>query len=56
MHQRRASESLDVEVPDVIEKGKWMFNLRNLASHEESHMTKCQYLLNQDMRWLGDQK
>jgi hypothetical protein len=25
MHQRRASRSLDVEVPDVMEKGKWMF-------------------------------
>jgi hypothetical protein len=25
MHQRRASETLDVEVPDVMEKGKWMF-------------------------------
>jgi hypothetical protein len=25
MHQRRASESLSVEVPDVMVKGKWMF-------------------------------
>jgi hypothetical protein len=25
MHQRRASGSLDVKVPDVMEKGKWMF-------------------------------
>jgi hypothetical protein len=25
MHQRIASESLDVEVPDVMEKGKWIF-------------------------------
>jgi hypothetical protein len=25
MHQRRASGSLGVEVPDVMEKGKWMF-------------------------------
>jgi hypothetical protein len=25
MDQRRASESLGVEVPDVMEKGKWMF-------------------------------
>jgi hypothetical protein len=25
MHQRRASESLGVEVPDVMKKGKWMF-------------------------------
>jgi hypothetical protein len=25
MHRRIASESLGVEVPDVIEKGKWMF-------------------------------
>jgi hypothetical protein len=24
-HQRIASESLGVEVPDVMEKGKWMF-------------------------------
>jgi hypothetical protein len=25
MHRRRASVSLDVEVPDVMEKGKWIF-------------------------------
>ena len=56
MHRRRASGSLGVEVPDVMEKGKWMFNPRNQASHEESHISKCQSLLNQDIKWLGDQK
>jgi hypothetical protein len=56
MHRRRASGSLGVEVPDVMEKGKWMFNLRNQASHEESHITECQYLLNLDMKCHGDQK
>jgi hypothetical protein len=56
MHQRRASESLGIEVPDMMEKGKWMFNPRNQASHEKSHITKCQSLLNQDMKWHGDQK
>jgi hypothetical protein len=40
----------------VIEKGKWMFNPRNQASHEESHISKCQSLLNQDIKWLEDQK
>jgi hypothetical protein len=25
IHQRRASGDLGVEVPDVMEKGKWMF-------------------------------
>jgi hypothetical protein len=25
MHQRRASENLGIEVPGVMEKGKWMF-------------------------------
>jgi hypothetical protein len=25
MHRRRANGSLDVEVLDVMEKGKWMF-------------------------------
>jgi hypothetical protein len=25
MHQRKTSENLDVEVTDVMEKGKWMF-------------------------------
>jgi hypothetical protein len=50
MHQRRASRSLDVEVPDVMKKGKWMFNPRNQASHEESHISKCQSLLNQDIK------
>jgi hypothetical protein len=56
MHQRRASGSLGIEVPDVTEKGKWMFNPRNQASHEESHISKCQSLLNQDIKWLRDQK
>jgi hypothetical protein len=56
MHQRRASRSLDVEVPDVMEKDKWMFNPRNQTGHEESHITKCQSLLNQDTKWHRDQK
>jgi hypothetical protein len=34
----------------VMEKDKWMFNLRNRAMLEESHITKCQSLLNQDMK------
>jgi hypothetical protein len=50
MHLRRASGSLGVEEPYVMENGKWMFNLRNQAIHEESHITKCQSLLNQDMK------
>jgi hypothetical protein len=50
MHQRRASESLDVEESYVMEKGKWMFNVRNQAIHEETHITKCQSLLNQYMK------
>jgi hypothetical protein len=55
MHWRRASMSFSVEEPYVIEKDKWIFNPRNQAIHEESHITKCQSLLNQDMKWLGDQ-
>jgi hypothetical protein len=39
MHWRRASGSLGVVVPDMMQKGKWMFNPRNQASHEESHIT-----------------
>jgi hypothetical protein len=39
---RRASGSLGVEEPNVMSNGKWMFNLRNQASHEESHISKCQ--------------
>jgi hypothetical protein len=50
MHQKRASESLGVEKPHVMEKGEWMFNPRNLAIHEESHITNCLSLLNQDMK------
>jgi hypothetical protein len=50
MHQRRASESLDVEESYVMEKGKWMFSVRNQAIHEETHITKCQSLLNQYMK------
>jgi hypothetical protein len=50
IYQRRASKSLGVEEPYVIEKGKWMFNPNNQAIHEESRITKCQSLLNQDMK------
>jgi hypothetical protein len=46
MHRGRASESLDVEEPYVIENVKWMFNPKNQAIHEETHITKCQSLLN----------
>jgi hypothetical protein len=56
MHRRRASESLGVEEPYVMEKGKWMFNLWNQAYYEESYITKCQYLLNEEVKWLGYQK
>jgi hypothetical protein len=33
-----------------MEKGKWMLNPKNQAIHEESHITKYQSLLNQDMK------
>jgi hypothetical protein len=56
IHRRRASGSLDVEEPYVIKKGKWMFNLRNQAYYEESYITKCQSLFNQEIKWLGYQK
>jgi hypothetical protein len=56
IHWRKASSNLDVEEPYVVEKGKWMFNPRNQAYYEESYITKCQYLLNQEMKWLGYQK
>jgi hypothetical protein len=46
MHLRSASESLGIEEADVMEKGKLMFSLMNLANYEESHITKCQSLLN----------
>jgi hypothetical protein len=50
MHRRRASGSLGVEELYVMEKGKWMFNPKNQDIHEESHITKCQSLLNQDIK------
>jgi hypothetical protein len=31
-------------------------NLRYQASHKESHISKCQSLFNQDIKWFGDQK
>jgi hypothetical protein len=40
----------------VMEKGKWMFNSRNQAYYEESYITKCQSLFNQEMKLLGYQK
>jgi hypothetical protein len=33
-----------------MEKGKWMFNLRNQAYYEEFYIAKCQSLLNQEMK------
>jgi hypothetical protein len=56
MHRRRAIGSLGIKVPDVLEKGKCMFNPRNQSSLEESHICKCKSLLNQDIKWRGDQK
>jgi hypothetical protein len=56
MYQKRASGSLDVDEPYVMEKGKWMFNPQNQAYYEESYITNYQYLLNQEMMWLGYQK
>jgi hypothetical protein len=40
----------------MMEKGKWMISLRNQASHEELYISKCQSLLNQDIKLLGYQK
>jgi hypothetical protein len=34
----------------VIEKDKWMFNLRNQAYYKESYITKCQSLFNREMK------
>jgi hypothetical protein len=34
----------------VMKKGKWMFNPRDQASHEEPHISKYQSLLNQDIK------
>jgi hypothetical protein len=56
MHRRRASESLNVEEPYMMEKGKCMFNPRNQTYYEESYITKCQSLLNQEIKWHGYQK
>jgi hypothetical protein len=56
MHRKRVSGNPNVEISDVMEKGKCMFNQRNQSSHEDSHISKCQFLLNQDIKWLGDQK
>jgi hypothetical protein len=33
-----------------MEKGKWMFNPRNQTKYEESYITKCQSLLNLEMK------
>jgi hypothetical protein len=33
-----------------MEKDKWTFNSRNQAYYEESYITKCQYLFNQEMK------
>jgi hypothetical protein len=39
-----------------MENDKWMFNPRNQAYYEESYITKCQSLLNLEMKWHGYQK
>jgi hypothetical protein len=41
---------LDIEKLYVMENDKCMFNPRNQANYEESHITKCQFLLNQDIK------
>jgi hypothetical protein len=41
MHRRRASGTLEVKKPYVMEKDKWRFNLRNQAYYGESYITKC---------------
>jgi hypothetical protein len=57
MHRRRASGSLGVEEPYVMEKGKWMFNPRNQAYYKELYITKCQSLLDQDkVTWISKVK
>jgi hypothetical protein len=50
MHQRKVSGSLGVEEPYVMENGKYMFNPRNQAYYEELYITKCQSLLNLEMK------
>jgi hypothetical protein len=50
MHQRRANGSLGVEEPYVMKKSEWMFNPRNQAYYEESYISKCQSLLNQEVK------
>jgi hypothetical protein len=50
MHLRRASETFYVEELYVMEKGKWMFSLRNQAYYRDLYITKCQSLLNQEMK------
>jgi hypothetical protein len=50
MHRRRASGSLGIEKPYVMENDKLMFNPKNQAIHEESYIIKYQSLLNQDMK------
>jgi hypothetical protein len=40
---------LGIEVPDVMEKIQCMLNPMDQASHEQSHFSKYESLLNQDM-------
>jgi hypothetical protein len=40
----------------VATKSKRILNPMDQISHEESHFSNYQSLLNQDMEWLGDQK
>jgi hypothetical protein len=47
---RKIKQGLGVEISDVMEKGKWISNMRNQYSHKESHISKCQSLLNQDTK------
>jgi hypothetical protein len=56
IHRRRARGSLSIEEPYVMKKGKWMLYPRNQAYYEESYITKCQSLFNQELKWLGYQK
>jgi hypothetical protein len=50
MHRRKTSGSLGVNEPYVMETDKWMSSLSNQAYYGDSYITKCQSLLNQEIK------
>jgi hypothetical protein len=56
IHQRRASESLNVRYQMWWRRASECLSPRYQSNHGESHSSKCWYLLNKKSRWHGQEE